>query len=153
MWSKDSLPPGQENFVINLIRQKLLTAIDSLPPAIEEKDSWLLFLPEDEFHETGLLLAHYLIRQSGKKVIYLGANIPTQTIISAIHDVSPVNLLFFQVCKKPGQKDFEFIETLNQHFPQKKLFLSCDPNRLTEIKKGLHFHPLHTVEELERVLA
>ena len=97
MWACNDLAPANEHFISNLFRQKLFTAIDALPPSKPESDSWLLFLPENEFHEVGLLLAHYLIRLSGKKVIYLGGNVPTQSVITAVKEISCDNLLLFLV--------------------------------------------------------
>jgi len=43
MCSTDMLSPAQEHFMCNLIRQKLLTAIDSLPTPKENSKKWLLF--------------------------------------------------------------------------------------------------------------
>lgn len=152
MWSKDSLPPGQEHFITNLIRQKFLTAVDSLPTAADTNNSWLLFLAEDEFHETGLLLAYYLIRQSGNKVIYLGANIPAESLSAAVKDITPAKLLTFLVSKKDKEKDIELIRYINKQFPEQKLYLACDPDRLPELKRSQHFIPLHSVADLETQL-
>ena len=80
MWSGDSIPPANEHFISNLLRQKLFTAIDSLPPAKASADKWLLFLQENEFHEIGLLFACYLIRLSGRQVIYLGPDVPLSSL-------------------------------------------------------------------------
>ena len=46
MWRIDKLPPAQEHFVSNLIRQKIFVAIDSLPPPKSEKGTAILFLPD-----------------------------------------------------------------------------------------------------------
>ena len=72
MWACDIMPPAQEHFISNIIRQKLFSVIDGLTPVKSAKEGWLLFLPEDEFHEVGLLFANYLIRSAGKSVFYLG---------------------------------------------------------------------------------
>lgn len=66
MWRQDSLCPSQEHFLSSVFRQKLYTAIDSCPAPKPGSQKWLLFLPEDEDHEIGLLLANYLLRASGK---------------------------------------------------------------------------------------
>jgi methanogenic corrinoid protein MtbC1 len=80
MWSKDEVVPVQEHFITNLIKQKLFTAIDALPYLDVEKGSWLLFLPEGEHHELGLLMANYILKEKGYRVIYLGANVPWQML-------------------------------------------------------------------------
>jgi hypothetical protein len=40
----------------------------------------LLFLPEGEHHELGLLYMHYLLKNRGVSVLYLGANVPVKDI-------------------------------------------------------------------------
>ena len=72
LWQSGKFPPGQEHFMSNIISQKLHVAIDSLPIPQPTSEKWLLFLPENEFHEISLLLCNYIIKQAGKKVIYLG---------------------------------------------------------------------------------
>ena len=84
MWAGDSIPPANEHFISNLLRQKLFVAIDSLPPSNATADKWLLFLQENEFHEIGLLFACYLIRLSGRQVIYLGPDVPFSSLVAAI---------------------------------------------------------------------
>lgn len=85
MWQTGTINPAQEHFISNLIRQKLLVAIDTQTP-IETTASktFLLFLPEGERHELSLLLANYMIRKRGHKVIYLGQNVPLNDLIEIL---------------------------------------------------------------------
>ena len=86
MWGTDVLPAAQEHFITNLIRQKIHAAIDALPPPTRPEKPWMLFLMEDELHETGLLFANYLLRKAGHKVVYLGSNVPFTSLESAVKD-------------------------------------------------------------------
>ena len=97
MWRVDKLPPAQEHFVSNLIRQKIFVAIDSLPPPKKEKGTAILFLPENEFHEIPLLFAHFILRFHEVRSIYLGANVPLNSLVESITDLKPDHLLFFLV--------------------------------------------------------
>ena len=45
---------------IELIKQKLYALIDRTAVNNSSKEKWLLFLPENEFHEIGLLFAKYI---------------------------------------------------------------------------------------------
>ena len=77
MWQTGTITPAHEHFITHLIRQKLIVSIDQIKFEQDENpDKYLLFLPEGEFHELGLLFAHYLIRSRGHQTIYLGANVP-----------------------------------------------------------------------------
>jgi methanogenic corrinoid protein MtbC1 len=42
--------------------------------------SIVLFLPEGEHHELGLLFIYFLLRSRGVKVLYLGANVPLNDV-------------------------------------------------------------------------
>ena len=97
MWRIDKLPPAQEHFVSNLVRQKIFVAIDSLPPPKKEKGTAILFLPENEFHEIPLLFAHFILRYHEVRSIYLGANVPLNSLVESIKDLKPEHLLFFLI--------------------------------------------------------
>lgn len=152
MWSKDELPAGQEHFITALFRQKFLAAIDALPPATQSKDSWLLFLPQEEFHETGLLFANYLLRLANKKVIYLGANVPVNSLAEAIEDINPAHLLFFLVRKNNVEADAELLHTLGKDFPAYPFYVAADPARLKNIPVDKNFTALHSVDDLDRAI-
>lgn len=80
LWGTSKAMPAQEHFVTNLIRQKLIVAIDSLSYPNGIKKSIVLFLPEGEMHELGLLFAAYIAKDMGWKVYYLGASVPYENI-------------------------------------------------------------------------
>ena len=83
LWQTGHIHPAQEHLVSNIIRRKILVAIDAATGKKEIDKTFLLFLPEGEHHELGLLFVYYLLRNHGVKTIYLGANVP-------LHDVSEV---------------------------------------------------------------
>jgi len=56
MWQTGTADIGSEHFITNIFRQKLISAIDTLSPVLKPKrKKILLFLPENELHEIGLL--------------------------------------------------------------------------------------------------
>ncbi len=149
MWACDDLAPANEHFISNLFRQKLFTAIDALPPSKSGSDSWLLFLPENEFHEIGLLLAHYLIRLSGKKVVYLGGNVPTQSIITTTKGISCDHLLLFLVHRDKELDVHNYLTDLSTHFKERNIYIAGDQQFLNRVKKPKNITFLSSVEELE----
>lgn len=152
MWQKDSLPLAEEHFITNLIRQKILTAIDAIPHPVNDKNSWLLFLPEGEFHETGLLMSYFLIRQSGRKVIYLGANVPVNSLYETVKKISPSRILTFLVSKKNKMEEMELVNKLSKQIKPKKVYVASEHLSFKESKERQHFLQLHSVEELEKLL-
>lgn len=77
LWQTGSILPAQEHFISNLVRQKLIVAIDALPHQKKNNaKKFVLFLPEGELHELGLLFHAYLIKKAGHHAIYLGQSVP-----------------------------------------------------------------------------
>ncbi len=78
LWQTGHIHPAQEHLVTNVIRQKLIVAIETSIPRIRIDKTFLLFLPEGEHHELGLLFMYYMLKNRGIKIIYLGANVPVK---------------------------------------------------------------------------
>ncbi len=152
MWAENVITPAQEHFASNLIRQKLFTAIDGIPASKTPAGKWLLFLPEEEFHELGLLFASYIIRQTGNQVVYLGANIPFSSLSAAAAATGANNLLLFLIHRESGSNTRSYLERLSQAFPAKKIFISQDPSRAVDKIRRKNIHYLHSIEDLEREL-
>jgi methanogenic corrinoid protein MtbC1 len=76
LWLTNNINAAQEHLVTNIIRQKLLVGIENTVSQIKSEKVALLFLPEGEFHELGLLYVYYLLKNQGVKVLYLGADVP-----------------------------------------------------------------------------
>ena len=152
LWTKDSIPPAQEHFISNLLRQKLFTAIDALPPAKPGSDCWLLYLPENEFHEIGLLHASYLIRLSGSKAIYMGANLPVDSLNEAVDQLSPEHLLLFLVHNNLPRDTEDYLNEIARRFRSKKIFVACQHKILTQVKTPKNVQWLASVADLEQQL-
>lgn len=80
LWSTNHINPAQEHLVTNIIRQKLMAGIESTVSHVELQKTVLLFLPEGEHHELGLLFIYYLLKSRGAKVWYLGSNVPLKDV-------------------------------------------------------------------------
>jgi MerR family transcriptional regulator, light-induced transcriptional regulator len=153
LWIRDSLLPVQEHFFTNLIRQKLLAAIDALPPEKSSSESWLLFLPENEFHEIGLIFAHYLIRHAGKKVIYIGANVPLESLRHAVTAINPSHLLFFMVHNNMPEESQRYLDMLGKNFKDTRIFLSGNQKLIDQLKTVGNMKWIKKVSDLEEVIS
>lgn len=150
IWTTNDLSPSHEHFLSNLIRQKFFTAIDAVPPASPNADRWLLFLPEDEFHDIGLLFASYLIRSSGKRVIYLGNNVPLQSLSATVDGSNPDNLLFFLVHNNLSENIEKYFNELINRFEQQNIYVSAKEKLIDKVDPAKEITWLKTVKELER---
>lgn len=152
MWAQTEVLPGHEHFVSNIIRQKFFTALDSLPPIARDGRDWLLFLPENEFHELGLLHAHYLIRASGRKSYYLGANLPLDSLVSSVKQIEPDNLLLFMVHNETPERAQAYLDDLHNRFPDKSIYVSGKTELLENLSFQAPTYWLETPENLEQAL-
>jgi len=115
LWGTSKIMPAQEHFVSSLIRKKIFSEIDSLPLPKENAKKIVLFLPEGEHHEIGLLLAFYIARNKGYRVFYLGQNVPTSNIGQVI-SISKSDLLMTMMVTTPKQKVKKIINSILNEF-------------------------------------
>lgn len=153
LWQTGTISPAQEHFVSNLIRQKLILAIDGQNPSINEiSKTFLLFLPEQEYHELGLLFFHYLIKKAGHQVIYLGQNVPTSDLIE-IARIRNIDFLFTSItCSMPGDGLQKLITRLSEIFPDKKILLGGYQLEHNSPVLSKNMKLLHSIGELEKFL-
>src|SRR5690606_21565426 len=76
LWQTGNIHPAQEHFISNLIRQKIIVAIDELHSPAPDALRAVLFLPEHELHEIGLLFYNYILKKNGYRTYYLGQTVP-----------------------------------------------------------------------------
>lgn len=153
MCKSGTFSPAHEHFCSTLIKQKIYTAIDALPPLSKNADTWMLFLPENEFHEIGLLFANYLLRLSGKKVIYLGSNIPLTTLVSAVATIEPTHLFFFFVHYNSREDAKEYLHQLTTNFKHVQLHLSGNEKLILQLDLDDKVNWIRSVEDLEKQLS
>ena len=109
----------------NLVRQKIIAAIENLEVKHPPKAKlFIMFLPEREYHELGLLFYAYLIKKVGHRVIYLGQSTPVEDVKKAATIHSP-DFLLTTFTSPIAQVDVqEYINRLCADFPEKKIFVS-----------------------------
>jgi DNA-binding transcriptional MerR regulator len=90
LWQTGTIDPSQEHFAANLIRDRIIVEIDKVKkPEIEKPLRFVLFLPEGEMHETGLLFARYLLKSCGHDALYLGVEVPYADLKKVTHSYKP----------------------------------------------------------------
>ena len=152
MWGKKDLMPTQEHFITNLIKQKLFSAIDGLDAPETNSKRYLLFLPEHEDHEIGLLFAHYIIRKSGKTVIYLGQNVPTKDLETTIKQTNPDVLILFVVRTWHKDELIPMMDSITKKFKKGKTIL-CGNSALTDlVKQNRSLLKANSIEDLENIM-
>ena len=125
LWITGSIGPAQEHFISNLIRQKLIVAIDGQLPSLRQgAKKYLLYLPEGEMHEISLLFANYIVRSRQNKVIYLGQSLPFSELNFA-HGIHKPDYIFTVITSIPGQNEIQkYVYKLAKEFPNSKILLT-----------------------------
>ncbi len=149
LWQTGSILPAQEHFISNLIRQKMIVAIDGqYVNETESKGKWLLFLPEGELHELSLLFASLLLRSRKYKVIYLGQNLPKEDLY-AVKDVHNPNYVLTMCTAAPKKADIQdYIDEIADLFSSSKLFVGGYQVIGQDIKKKSNVDFLLKMEDL-----
>jgi len=125
LWQTGNINTAHERFVMNILRQKLIVAIDGLyfQPDYHSK-LFVMFLPKDEFHEIELLFFRYIIRKNGHKIVYLGQSIPLLDLKEIISIKNP-DYLF--TCINLPQHEAEvkmYLSKLSVLFPHQTIFVA-----------------------------
>ena len=123
LWQTQNITPAHEHFISNLIRQKIIVAIDGLPIPPKTSKKILIFLPEGELHELGLLFYHFLIRKSGYRTYYLGQNVPHDDLIS-VYKVHQPDFVLTSITSNPSESIEKYLERLANDFGQAKILVS-----------------------------
>lgn len=105
LWTTNKTIPSQEHFMSNLIRQKIISAIDLLKNPDDSAPRIILFLPEGEDHEIGLLLASYIAKSLGWRVYYLGQNVPVDNL-DKVHELTKAKAFFTMFVAPKKEKYF-----------------------------------------------
>jgi len=89
LWLTNHINPAQEHLVTNLVRQKLIVGIEGVTSSIKINKTVLLFLPEGEYHELGLLFMYFILKSRGANVLYLGSNVPIKDVAYVVNLKKP----------------------------------------------------------------
>ncbi|MEO6404082.1 MAG: MerR family transcriptional regulator [Ferruginibacter sp.] len=124
LWLTNHINPAQEHLVSNLIRQKLIVGIEGAHPTTKVNKSILLFLPEGEHHELGLLFIQFLLKTRGLQVYYLGSDVPLKDVEYIVKLKNP-DYLFAHLTTMGSNLNFEkFLGFLHKKLPGRQVILS-----------------------------
>jgi DNA-binding transcriptional MerR regulator len=124
-WMTGNIVPAQEHFTSNLIRRRLVLAIDRLRiPHGRRQETIILFEPTGEFHEIPLLFTYYLLKKKGKRVCYLGVNTDLETVRECVSRTGASDLYLHMITNFTPYDTQQYLENLCTAFPDKKIWLT-----------------------------
>jgi MerR family transcriptional regulator, light-induced transcriptional regulator len=152
LWSTEETSPAQEHFASHFIRKKLMAAIDGLPFPQQKDKKFLLFLPENEWHDVGLLFSDYIIRSHGYSTIYLGQNVPIKNIPLVIQKQKITHLLTFFIAGKDIDERVESVLQIIKRNKSAQLLVSGRVQQLDKYAKEKLVTILKSAEDLEKII-
>lgn len=125
LWLTNSVSPAHEKFITNLIRRKLISAIDREPISYQEDGhTFVLYTPEGEAQELTLLFMQYLLRTRQHKVIYLGANTSLSDIRDISHTLNPKFIFTILQEPLPRQSIQSYVDNASRSINGSELLLT-----------------------------
>ena len=116
LWLSKKINPAQEHFLSTLIRRKIALAIDNVTVLDRASKHYLLFLPQGEHHELGLMMCQYIVRKLGLRSIYLGQNVPIENIKNYLKTRQPSCLITFAQSSKMSKRFRMFLNTWDENY-------------------------------------
>ncbi|MDT0295094.1 MerR family transcriptional regulator [Mesonia ostreae] len=139
LWQTNTITPSHEHFISNLIRQKVYSNIERLQyeEAFHKDRLFVLFLPENEIHDLGILFANYELISLGYKVIFLGHTIPLENLHTFTHMAKEVYFISYFTAKPelPSEYIKDFTKEILQDSDTIKLWILG--RKTTEIDANL----------------
>lgn len=153
LWMTNHVRVAQEHLVSNIVRQKLISGIEELKINNERGKTVVMFLPDGEYHELGLLYVQYLLKLKGIHTLYLGADVPIEELAYVCNSKRP-GCLYTHLTSQPVKFNFEkYLSLIRQRINNTPVVIS---GRITneytkKIPSGIRFGK--TLEEVIDYLA
>ena len=126
LYLNSEITPAHEHFISENMRIKLSAEIEINSITEKNKENWILFLPENEYHDIGLLFTHLTLKEKGYNVIYLGQNVPRENLTSIKNNKD--NILFFISTKRSEKFISELFDFLLGNFEDSKIYFVSNKN-------------------------
>lgn len=82
LWQTGTITPAHEHFVSYLIKQKIASNTETVRQEVTKPErTYVLYLPEEEIHEIGLMFINYELASKGYNAVYLGETVPVSSLV------------------------------------------------------------------------
>lgn len=123
LWQTNTITPAHEHFISVHIKQKILLNIEKLQN-LEPKPTtrtFVLYLPENEIHDIGLLFVNYELRSRGYHTIFLGESVPMDSLSDLLEFFDEVTFIsYFTVRPIESDDIIKYIESFKSTILNKK---------------------------------
>lgn len=116
LWQTDIINPAHEHFITTFIRQKILVNTELLQAELKttSNKAFVLYLPDNEIHELGLMYINYELVSKGYQTIFLGQSIPIENLKALTNFAKEVIFLSYFTIKPEKDDLLTYIEEFQQ---------------------------------------
>lgn len=128
LWQTNTITPAHEHFLTVHMKQKILLNTERLQ-LLEPKPvskTFVLYLPDNEIHDIGLLFINYQLRGKGYHTIFLGESVPMESLTDLLDFFDEITYVSYFTVYPLVQEIPDYIKKFNELLLKKdntKLFL------------------------------
>ena len=149
LWMSGCIKPTHEMFVSQIIKRKIIKAIDGLPVNTDKNvPKFLIFLSEQENSDLSLLYLHYMLKNEGLRVVDLGSNVEKTMILESCNLVNPDYMVLLINESFADQPLVPFLNTLCKNIGETTVLLSGFQAVKQEIKSTRKVKVLAGLEDI-----
>ena len=148
LYLNSEITSANEHFLSENIRLQIANEIINNKNNSENGKEWVLFLPENEYHDIGLLFSYLLLNFHQQKVLYLGQNTPRETLLEFKKDTK--NYLFFINTKRTQQFAKELCSFINNEFSKSTFYVIDNQKILNNSTKNIKI--VESIEDFTKIL-
>ncbi|MFT6417653.1 MAG: DNA-binding transcriptional MerR regulator [Dokdonia sp.] len=157
LWQSDTINPSHEHFIFNLIKQKILLNIEYIQTKSQHSNNktFALFLPENEFHELGLLFLNYEIVSNGYKVIYLGQSIQLESLKYLSLNHPDISFVTYTTVEPDVDELHAYLDEFHSLYGKDDFQLYVLGNRVKDIDESIisdSIRPMLSIREFVNVI-
>lgn len=142
LWQSNTISTTHEHFITNLVKQKVYTNTEKVHRSeYVNNKSFVLFLPENEIHELGILYLNYELNLRGYKSIFLGQSVPIENLEPLIASNEFVEFIAYVTVEPSKEKIDKYLQKF------KKKILDKKDSRLSLLGFQTQFVDLNTKPE------
>ena len=155
LWHTKTIMPAHEHFISNLIIQKIQLNIENLEQNVLGNRTYVLFLPDGEIHDIGLMYLNYELALRGYQTIYLGQSLPLDNL-SYFFKADTTIRFITSMTVKPYDEDleayFKQIDKILEGTPHclKAIGKRTEQVKLKDFKSNISLYP-SVIEYLENL--
>ena len=125
LWQTNSISPSHEHFITSLVKQKIHAMCEELQAKETRRNDrrFVLYLPDNEIHELGLLYLQYEVLNNGFQCVFLGQSVPIESLKNLVDIGEPITFLSYFTIEPSQDKIKAYLNTFSAEIIQN---ISCD---------------------------